>query len=64
MVNSSIQEQDVKIVEDFFLSRTDKDLYTFIQEALGKPLAEKVIEKNKDNQPETARILGLLYSEV
>ena len=64
MESLNIQEQAVKIVEDFFLSRTDKDLYTFIQEVLGKPLAEKVMEKNKGNQLETARILGLLYCKV
>jgi DNA-binding protein Fis len=64
LVSSNIQEQAVKIVEDFFLNRTDKDVYTFIQEVLGRPLAEKVMEKNKDNQLETARILGLLYYKV
>jgi len=60
----NIQEQAIKIVEDFFLSRTDKDLHTFIQEVLGRPLAEKVMEKNKGNQLETARILGSLYYKV
>ncbi|MEW6616720.1 MAG: hypothetical protein AB1401_14800 [Thermodesulfobacteriota bacterium] len=61
MVSLNTQEQAAKIVEDFFLSKTDKDLYTFIQEVLGRPLAEKVMEKNKGNQLEAASILGLLY---
>ncbi|MFH2011345.1 MAG: hypothetical protein ABIJ37_01360 [Pseudomonadota bacterium] len=61
MDSSNIQEEAVKIVEDFFLNRTDKDVYAFIQEVLGRPLAEKMMEKNEANKSETARIIGLLY---
>ena len=66
LVSSNIQEQAVKIVEDFFLSRTDEDLYTFLQEVLGRPLVEKVMEKTEGNQlkAKAARILGLLCSKV
>ena len=61
MVSSNIQEQAVKIVEDFFLSRTDEDLYTFLQEVLGRPLVEKVMEKTEGNQLKTARILAQVH---
>jgi len=61
LISSNIQEHALKIVEDFFLNRTDKDLYAFLKEVLERPLVEKVMEKNKGNQLETGRILGLPY---
>ncbi len=59
-----VQEQTVKIVEDFFLSRTDGELYTFLQEVLERPLAEKRLAKTHVNQFEAEKIVRSQRSEA
>ena len=61
---SDIQEQVAGIVEEFFLNRTDRDIYTFLKEVLERPMVEKVAEKNNGNRFEATRILESLCSEV
>ena len=63
-VISNIQEPVASIVEAFFLSRTDRDLYSFLQEVLRKPVVEKMAEKTDGNRYEATRILESLCSEV
>ena len=63
-MNPRVQEQTVKIVEDFFLSRTDGEIYTFLQEVLEKPLAEKRLAKTHVSQFESEEIVKSQRPEV
>ncbi len=62
--NNNIQEQTVEIVEDFFLRKNDKDLYTFLRAAIEKPLLEKFLGKTVANPTEAEDMLRSLHSEV
>lgn len=59
-----IQEQAANVVEEFFLSRTDRDIYVFLQEALEMPLVEKILGKTESSQLEVAKTLRLFHPEV
>ena len=56
------QEEAAKIVEEFFLKRTDKDLYIFLQEVLERPLVEKVLGKANSNRFEAEKLVKSLHS--
>ena len=61
---SNIQEPVASIVEDFFLSRTDSDLFYFLCEVLGKPVAEKMAEKIDTKRYPLTRNIESYSSEV
>lgn len=64
IVFSDIQGQVAGIVEDFFLKRTDRDIYTFLQEVLERPMVEKVAEKTNGKRFEATRMIESLCSEA
>ncbi|MDY6843036.1 MAG: hypothetical protein SVW57_02960, partial [Thermodesulfobacteriota bacterium] len=55
--NTNIQEQLMGEVEEFFLKKSEKDLYAFLQEVLKKPLLEKILGKRSGNWLEAEKIL-------
>ena len=61
---SNIQEPVASMMEVFFLSLSDKDLYSFLQEVLRKPVVEKMAEKTNGSRYEATRILESLCSDV
>ena len=52
-------EDEIKNLEDFFITKKDKELYRFILESVEKPLIERVLEKTNGNQIQAAKILGI-----
>ncbi len=40
-------EQAMEILEDMFINDDDRTLYEFILEVLGRPMIEKMMEKNQ-----------------
>ncbi len=42
-------EEAIEDIENFFIKSSDKELYGFISEALGKPLVEMILERTGED---------------
>ncbi len=52
-------ENVVEELEDFFIRRSEKELYKFVLAVVEKPLIESVLDKTGGNQSNAAKILGI-----